>query len=339
MCTSSPHAGAIVRRDKHARRRASRRAYRRGLSASGVAGELAEEVEHALGALDRDVGELEQGALLAGEGADQEGGHALVTQRGDRLERLEVAEVVAGEEEAAGARSPRPGCGRPGPCPCRASGPRSPGGRARPPGRTRRPGRVSTGSRRSKAPAGSSSRRVWTATASPLSSTNASPASYRRSTPGSRPRNVERPCGGRGETIRRLVEDQRSKPYWPNRCSSLPALADGVADLVEAAEGQRLAGRAAGDHRDRGHHVRQLGQHLPGVGVDVRGLGVVHDRGQGPVEVEADDGLRGGADERGVPVFGLRGAELHGPNPTMPARPAGSPSRGEPGDAARRRRR
>ena len=34
--------------------------------------------------------------------ADQEGGHALVTERGDRLERLEVAQVVAGEEEGAG---------------------------------------------------------------------------------------------------------------------------------------------------------------------------------------------------------------------------------------------
>ena len=161
------------------------------------------------------------------------------------------------------------------------------------------------GSRRSNAAAGSASRRVCTATASPFSSMNASAASLRRSRPGSWPRKVERPCGGRGETIRRRVEDQRSKPYWPNRCSSRAGVADRVAHLVEAAEGERLPGRAAGDHRDRGDHLGEVDQHLPRVGVDVRLRRVVHDRRQGPVEVEADDGGGRGGDERGVPVFGL----------------------------------
>ena len=31
------------------------------------------------------------------------------------------------------------------------------------------------------------------------------------------PMKRDRPCGGRGETIRRLVDDQRSLPYWPKR--------------------------------------------------------------------------------------------------------------------------
>src|SRR6188472_177788 len=78
------------------------RQLRHGLSRVGVGGELAEEVEDAGGAVDDDVGHLAEGVLLAGGGADEEGGEAAAAQVEDRLERLEVAEVVAAEQEPAG---------------------------------------------------------------------------------------------------------------------------------------------------------------------------------------------------------------------------------------------
>ena len=300
----------------------------------GVAGELAEEVEHAVGAVDRDVGELERGRSPRWR-RSRPGGWACPRHGGRRPPRRPRRRRGRRRRtRRRRPRSPRPGCGDLALVHARANGPRSRCGRARSPGRGWRASSVSTGSSRRRWRRGPSSRRVWTATASPLSSTNASPASYRRSTRGSSAEERRRPCGGRGETTRRLVEDQRSLPYWPKRCSSLPASADRVADLVEPAEGERLTGRAAGDHRDRGHDVRQFDQHLPGVGVDVRGRGIVDDRGQRAVEVEADHGLRGGADQRGVPLLGLGERELHDPIPTMDAPRPDPRVRGEPWPSA-----
>ncbi len=68
-------------------------------------------------------------------------------------------------------------------------------------------------------------------------------------------------------------------------------VADRVADLVEAAEGQRLAGRAPRDDRDGAHDVAQRDEDLGRVGVDVRLGRVVDDRREDAVEVEADDDL------------------------------------------------
>ena len=150
-----------------------------------------------------------------------------------------------------------------------ASAPRSRCGRARRPGRGARRARASAAAAVRTPPSGSSSRRVCTATARPFSSTQASAASAARSSRGSSRLNVARPRGGRGEITRRLVEVQRSLPYWPKHEQLAPALADRVADLLEPAEGQRLAGRAAGDDRDRAHLLGQLDQDLGRVGVDV----------------------------------------------------------------------
>ena len=85
--------------------------------------------------------------------------------------------------------------------------------------------------------------------------------------------------------------------------------------LVEPAEGERLARGAAGDHRDGPHHLRQVHQDGGRIRVDVGDLGVVDDRGQGAVVVQAHH--RGGrhGDQRGVPLFGLRGREPHGVHP------------------------
>ena len=76
----------------------------------------------------------------------------------------------------------------------------------------------SAGSSRSNAASGSSSRRVCTATARPLSSTKASAAPAVAQHP--RQLALERRqarAAAAGEITRRLVEDQRSLPYWPNR--------------------------------------------------------------------------------------------------------------------------
>ncbi len=185
------------------------------------------------------------------------------------------------------------------------------------PGSTTRPLRSARsrngGSSRSNAASGSAIRRVCTARARPLSSTQASAASAARRVRGRSRRNVARPCGGRGEMIRRRVELQRSLPYWPKQVQLLAVLADGVADLLEPTEVEGLPRGPAGDHRDRGDHVGEVDQHLGGIGVDVRLLRVVHDRGEGAVEVEADDRAARGAHERGVLLLPLGRGELHVP--------------------------
>ena len=97
-------------------------------------------------------------------------------------------------------------------------------------------------------------------------------------------------------------------------------LADRVADVLEAAEGQHLAGRAAGDDGDGAHLLGQLDEDVGRVGVDVGLLGVVDDRGQGAVEVEADDQVVGGPHQGGVLLLTRGRAELHGPNLSSPTR-------------------
>ena len=93
-------------------------------------------------------------------------------------------------------------------------------------------------------------------------------------------------------------------------------VADGVADLVETAEGQRLAGRTSGDDRDRAHDVASATRTSGASGWMCASLGLVDDRREDAVEVEADDDLVDGADEGVVPLTGLGGGELHAPQPT-----------------------
>ena len=91
----------------------------------------------------------------------------------------------------------------------------------------------------------------------------------------------------------------------------LAAVADGVADLVEPAQGQGLAGRTAGDDGDGPHHVAQRDQHLGRVRVDVGLAGLVDDRREHAVEVEAHHDLPGRGDECVVALARLVGGELH----------------------------
>ena len=95
-------------------------------------------------------------------------------------------------------------------------------------------------------------------------------------------------------------------------------LGEGVADVVQAAERERLPGGPAGDHGDGERLVGQREEDLRRVGVDV-GLGrVVDDRREHPVEVEPDDGARQLGRQRVVPLAGRRRGELHGAKPTTP---------------------
>ena len=123
----------------------------------------------------------------------------------------------------------------------------------------------------------------------------------------------------------RLVELHRSLPYCPKTNSSLPRVADRVAHCLEPAQVQRLAGRTAGDHRDRAHLLGERDQDLGGVVVDVRRRRVLDDRGQRAVEVQPDDRVGGGPDERGVLLLALDRAELHGPTPPHDGITAHSP--------------
>ena len=67
-----------------------------------VRGELGQQLEHALGALDHDVGHRHQSRLLVRGGADPQRRQAALRQVAECLEGLHVAEVVTGEEEPAG---------------------------------------------------------------------------------------------------------------------------------------------------------------------------------------------------------------------------------------------
>ena len=105
-------------------------------------------------------------------------------------------------------------------------------------------------------------------------------------------------------------------------------LGEGVADVVQAAQRERLSGGPAGDHGDRERLWRQREEDLRGVGVDVRLGRVVDDRREHPVEVEPDDGARQVGRQRVVPLAGRRRGELHGAKPTTPR--TGGSGEGQP---------
>ena len=159
-------------------------------------------------------------------------------------------------------RAPRRAVRRPGPCACRPSAPRRRCGPARRPGRGCAARSRSSGSSTSLARSGSRIRRVWIATARPFSSTCASAAPARRRNRGSsreeRRQPVRRP-GADDPAVRRapalvavLPEDEQL----------LAGVADRVADALEPAEVEGLAGGAAGDDRDRAH-LHRPGRRAP----------------------------------------------------------------------------
>ena len=145
------------------------------VSASGQAvGQPVQPLGHPARPVHHQVGELGEGVLLVRGGADQQTRNPLVAELLDGPERRQVAEVVAGEDDACGRRSrprwpaarhpcrcPEPGSPRRS-CPAPASGRTGRPARAaaRPAGRRRRPGRPAHGcGRRSPGPCPRSARR------------------------------------------------------------------------------------------------------------------------------------------------------------------------------------
>ena len=196
----------------------------------------------------------------------------------------------------------------------------------------------SSGSSRSNAASGSGSRRVCTAYGEALVLDPGVGGVGRGAASGAgRAGRTPARAAAAGRRSGAAWSDQRSLPYWPKTKSSLPCVAERVPDLLEPAEVEHLAGRAAGDHRDRGDHLGEVDQHVAGVGVDVRLLRVVDDRGQGAVEVQADDGpARRTAPASAYSLLRLGGGELHGHQPITPSRvPAGMWRTAQPSGAVR----
>ena len=126
-------------------------------------------------------------------------------------------------------------------------------------------------------------------------------------------------AGEGGQPTGRLRRDHPAVGGGPALVAVLPqheqlptCLAHRVADRVETPQREHLAGRAAGDHGDTAHLSREGDQHVGGVGVDVRVLGVLDDGRQGAVEVEPDEEVVGRADQGGVLLLAGRRDELHG---------------------------
>ena len=130
--------------------------------------------------------------------------------------------------------------------------------------------------------------------------------------------NVASPRGGRGEIRRSVVEDQRSLPYWPKTNSSPPwsPIALPTSSRPPRASAWR-AGRPVTTATAR-TTLGEVDERRSGAsGWMCAALGVVDDRREGAVEVEADDEVVDGAHDGGVLLRAPSvGGELHGLNPT-----------------------
>jgi len=98
------------------------------------------------------------------------------------------------------------------------------------------------------------------------------------------------------------------------------AVEHGVAERIEVTHGDGLARRAAGDHGDRAHRLRELEQRARGRRVQPGRLGVVHHRGQRAVEVEAHHHAVEDVAHGVVVGAGVVGGELHGSTQPRTAR-------------------
>ena len=132
--------------------------------------------------------------------------------------------------------------------------------------------------------------------------------------------NEASPRGGRGEITRRLVEVQRSLPYWPKTYSSRPAspIALPTSSRPPRSSAWR-AGRPVITATARTCSARSTSTSAAS-GWMWALLRVLDDRREGAVEVEADDEVVGGPHQRGVLLLTRGRAELHGPHCSSPTR-------------------
>ena len=210
---------------------------------------------------------------------------------GDRLEGLDVAEVVADEHHRVGVQLALQRAYGVALVHAAARGPPRPSGRARAPGRSRAAARSSTGVSRSlrlvgvvQAAGVHGDREALALDVRVVEALAAQQLGQLGDERGQPPRRSRRehPAVAGGPPLVAVLAEHRRSPARARR--------SGCADLVEVAERDRLAHRPAGDHRDRRDALGERDEHLAGVGVDVRLRRVLDDRRQGPVEVQADDG-------------------------------------------------
>ena len=197
-------------------------AARSGRASRSVGGELAQQLEHAVGPVTT-TSASGQGGLLVGGGAHQQRRQALLAQGATASNASRSPRSSPAKRNAAGRPARDEGLARRGPCPCR---------RARTsitlrPGSTTRPCRARELAQQRQQPV-----------EAPRAGRRAAGCARRRPGPSPRRRpRRRRPAqqagqlaleggraraGGRGETTRRWVEVQRSLPYWPKTKSSLP---------------------------------------------------------------------------------------------------------------------
>ena len=139
-----------------------------------------------------------------------------------------------------------------------------------------------------------------------------------RGAPGSSSAKAASPAGTSGLEKSRVVESQRSWPYWP-RTSEPRAGRQDVGDLLQPTELDHLASRAAGDEGDRAHVARPRPRAQRARRMDHGSGRVGHDRCQRAVEVQAHDRVAGDGDHGVVPTAHLRAEELHVPSqPRIP---------------------
>ena len=216
-----------------------------------------------------------------------------------RLERLDVAEVVAGEQERRRRRAPRPAAGRPGPCPCpaaRTSITLRPGSTTRSWRRGQR--RVSAGSSRSNAAVGvveppgvygdgqALLLDVRVRGVGPAQHAGQVAQERRQSPCGGRGR--DHPALGGGPALVAVLAEDVAAPGRRRRSRRRPRRARRA--RAPGGPGRPVITAMARDLRRPGRPARRAAS-----GWMCASLGVVDDRGQGAVEVEPDDGRRGGA--------------------------------------------
>ncbi len=126
------------------------------------------------------------------------------------------------------------------------------------------------------------------------------------------------PRGGSGEVNSRVPESQRSLPYCPITTSRAPSASPSATASRPPSSTTWRAGRPVTTTTARTRAASPVRTRGPSGWMTAR-RGVLDDRRQGAVEVQADEHVTRDGDQPVVPVLGLAGAELHAGNPVREA--------------------
>ncbi len=266
-----------------------------GGAGDGVGGQLAQQVEHPVGAVDDDVGERHQGRLLVGRGSRPAASAGRCSRSAATASKASTSprSSPAKRKPPASSSSAR-GSARRGPCACRPSGPRSRCGPARRPGRGGAASSRIGGSSRSNAAVGVRQPPGVHGDREPLlldvgvagvgAPQQRRAARARRWTARAGGAGEIDPAAGRGPALVAVLAEDEAAPCRGRRSRRRPR------------RGRRgpAPGGPGGPVTTATARTTSLSvdEHLGRVGVDVRLRRVVDDRREGAVEVEADDDLR-----------------------------------------------